>query len=66
MIERSIEMMKLVNHEKIYYLHNLSETQSSAICVVCSSHDNCEGLQKEMVQNNNEKNMVTTRKAEDD
>ena len=45
--------IKPVNHKTIYYLHNLSETQSSAICVLCSSHDNREGLQKEMVQNNN-------------
>ena len=58
--------MKLVNHKTIYYHNNLSERQSSAISDLCSFDDNCQRLQKEMVENNNESNMVTTRKAEND
>ena len=61
-----MEMVKLVNHVTIYYLCNLSERQSSAIIVLSSFDDNFQRLQKEMVQNNNLSNIMTTRKAEDD
>ncbi len=53
MIDRRIEMIKLVNHKTIYYLHYLSKKESSEAT-------------KEMVQNNNLSKTVTTRKVEDD
>ncbi len=53
MIEIRIEMMKLDDHKTIYYLHNLSEKESSDITFLCSSDDDCQSLQKEIVENNN-------------
>ncbi len=54
------------DRKTIYYLYNLFERQSSTICVLCSSDDHFQRLQKEIVQKNNLINMVITRKAEDD